>query len=67
MLYPGGVAKTDAPIIGVLTQPYAYGSKSSENGDFASEELAESYIPTAHVNFLEQAGARVIPLNYRLS
>ena len=29
--------------------------------------MEDSYIATAHVTFLEAAGARVVPINYRLS
>jgi hypothetical protein len=28
--------------------------------------MSDSYIPDGHVKFLEAAGARVVPINYRL-
>lgn len=58
-----GLALTDQPIYGILTQPY---SILQESADYFSEDMADSYITTAHVKFLEAAGARVVPINYRL-
>ena len=31
------------------------------------ETATASYVPRAHVQFLEQAGVRVVPIDYRLS
>jgi hypothetical protein len=65
--YPAGLIKTNQPIIGILTQPYGYGANNIETANYSSTDLEDSYIPTAHVAFLEAAGARVAPVNYRLS
>ena len=46
-----------------MTQPY---NTDNESEEFFSENMEDSYINTAHVNFLEAAGARVVPVNYRL-
>lgn len=54
--------KTDSPIFGILTQPYA---SVKEKASVGSDKLG-GYIPTAHVRFLEAAGARVVPINYRM-
>lgn len=48
--YPSGVIKTDAPIIGVLTQPY---STTNEDKTYASNDMMGTYIAGAHVRFLE--------------
>jgi gamma-glutamyl-gamma-aminobutyrate hydrolase PuuD len=49
----------------VLLQPYTdkkeAAKKFSDKDDFSG-----TYIPAAHVNFLEAAGARIIPINYRM-
>lgn len=65
--YSGAPILTDAPIIGILTQPYGYGANDNETVNYVSEDLGDSFITTAHVSFLENAGARVVPVNYRLS
>ena len=54
------IADGRRPVYAVLTEPFA--------GDLVSEEKrvsSGSYVPKAHVQFLEQAGIRVVPLNYR--
>jgi len=51
------------PIYGVLTEPIRGNMKSKTNNeDVQSEEM--SYIPKAHVQFLEQSGIRVVPISY---
>ena len=40
-------------------------SCESENGDIeVLSNVDKSYIPRAHVQFLEQAGIRVVPISY---
>lgn len=51
------------PIYGVLTEPIRGNMKSKTNNEGEqSEEF--SYIPKAHVQFLEQSGIRVVPISY---
>jgi len=61
------------PIYGVLTEPIRGNMKSKsaaedrENGlkdKSIDEEELMSYIPKAHVQFLEQSGIRVVPISY---
>lgn len=61
------------PVIGVLTEPLRgdlYKSKQVDHEDdtliTTSSEQSLSYVPKAHVQFLEQAGVRVVPVDYRL-
>jgi hypothetical protein len=68
-----GRVKTDVPIYGVLTQPfYDYPETSNpDNGEFAfisnaSEQLKDSFVKMSHVKYLEQGGARIVPISYRL-
>lgn len=54
---------TKRPVIGVLTEPL--------RGDIVGDSFGQSdktltYIPKPHVQFLEQAGVRVVPVDYRL-
>ena len=54
------------PVIGVLTEPIRgdlYQGKQKVSGS----QNAPGYVPRAHVQFLEQAGVRVVPIDYRLS
>ena len=53
------------PVIGVLTEPIRGHIKTSDE-DYADRRGAQSYVPRAHVQFLEQAGVRVIPIDYSL-
>lgn len=46
------------PVIGILTEPL--------RGDIG-EAQGSSYVPKAHVQFLEQSGVRVVPIDFRLS
>ena len=51
------------PIYGVLTEPIRGNMKSKTNNqDMKTEDI--SYIPKAHVQFLEQSGIRVVPISY---
>jgi len=58
------------PVIGVLTEPLRGELYTKANSRFKEDELIEtptaSYVPKAHVQFLEQAGVRVVPIDYRL-
>lgn len=49
------LVKTNAPIYGVLMQPYS-GSSSKK-----------AFIMVQHVKFLQSGGARVVPVDYRSS
>ena len=64
--YEGGVIQTNAPIIGVLVQPYTHAKESSELS-LDKNNFFGTYLPVAHVKFLEAAGARVVPVNYRVN
>lgn len=59
------------PVIGVLTEPLRGELYKKVNSRFKVDELIEtdtaSYVPKAHVQFLEQAGVRVVPIDYRLT
>ena len=61
------------PVIGVLTEPLrgelfnAGANIFDKNQKLSSEENLPGYVPRAHVQFLEQAGVRVVPIDYRLS
>ena len=67
-----GRVQTDTPIYGILTQPYTKGEeKPDENGNFAylntsQDALKGSFVKMSHVKFLEQSGARVVPISYKL-
>lgn len=58
------------PVIGILTEPLKGEMYTPSNSRFKQDELVEtstaSYVPKAHVQFLEQAGVRVVPIDYRL-
>lgn len=49
------------PVIGILTEPL--------RGDMVDAKVNDlvSYVPKTHVQFLEQAGVRVVPVDYHLS
>ena len=51
-------AKTNQPIIGVLTQPLP----SEWNNDL--ELTYKSFFESSHADFLQAAGARVVPIDY---
>jgi hypothetical protein len=57
-----GRAVTNTPIYGILTQPFRQANSS------ADEALRHfnSSIAASHVKFLQSAGARVVPIDYRL-
>ena len=57
------------PVIGVLTEPLRgelYTADRREEIGSGVDRKA-GYVPRAHVQFLEQAGVRVVPVDYRLS
>lgn len=49
------------PVIGVLTEPLR---GEVVGGSFNESSL--TYVPKPHVQFLEQTGVRVVPIDYRL-
>ena len=64
------------PIYGVLTEPIRGDMQKDLEADFAQKEQKPddmtinhrgqvSYIPKAHVQFLEQSGIRVVPIHYQ--
>jgi hypothetical protein len=57
-------SETDNRVLvwGILTQPLI-GELKSEDGE--SNKYNE-YVPAAHVKFIEQTGAKVVPVSYRL-
>jgi len=64
-----GRVKTDVPIYGILTQPYHSGKEDPDkNGQFPKEKdpLKGSFIMTSHVKYLQAAGARIVPVSYKL-
>ena len=64
------VDHTRRPVIGMLTEPLRGDMYTKSSSRFKEDELIEtpssSYVPKAHVQFLEQAGVRVVPIDYRL-
>ena len=55
------------PIYGVLTEPLRGNlkNKKKDSGDYFDHSSDEvSYIPKAHVQFLEQSGIAVMPISY---
>jgi gamma-glutamyl hydrolase len=58
-----GRTVTDEPIIGVLVQPFNIKEESARR---ISNKLDNTYVKASDVSFLEAAGARVVPINYRL-
>ena len=69
--------KTDTPIYAILSQPYSTYSqegldKADQYGNFeyagdAKEALNNTFIMMSHVKYLEQGGARIVPISYRLN
>ena len=63
------VSDNRRPIYGVLTEPIR-GTMKSKSADVdetdksIEEDELMSYIPKAHVQFLEQSGIRVVPISY---
>ena len=49
------------PVYGVLTEPLEGDLKSKTDKVKVAEH---SYVPRAHVQFLEQSGIRVVPISY---
>ena len=73
-------AKTNIPVIGVLTQPILEGTmtdqyhkikkqveESHSSNDHSEEFPSAQYIEVTHVKFLESAGARVVPIDFTLT
>lgn len=56
------VSDNRRPVYGVITEPIRGNVKSSREAELHPERL--SYIPKAHVQFLEQSGIRVVPISY---
>lgn len=52
-------------MIGVLTEPLRGNVYSEDSAVFEEGDLV-SYVPKTHVKFLEQAGIRVVPVDYRM-
>jgi gamma-glutamyl-gamma-aminobutyrate hydrolase PuuD len=54
------------PVYGILTEPIRGNMKTQEeeDGNYINQTDGISYIPKAHVQFLEQAGIRVVPISY---
>ena len=62
------------PVIGILTEPLRGDLYRPTDAYATPDELIHAkdaqmmhYVPKAHVQYLEQAGLRVIPIDYRLS
>ena len=55
-------AKTNQPIIGVLTQPLP----ESWNEQLDQSSTYHSFFESSHADFLQAAGARVVPIDYRM-
>jgi hypothetical protein len=62
--------QTDVPIYGVLTQPYtSVPENPNKFGGFepvAEDALKGTFIMMSHVKYLEAAGARIVPISYKL-
>lgn len=54
-------AKTNQPIFGVLTQPLPSEWNDDPNMTFTS------FFESSHADFLQAAGARVVPIDYTLN
>ena len=58
------------PVIGILSEPFRGQVSQMQNGAEADADASDysgfSYVPRTHVQFLEQAGVRVIPIDYTL-
>ena len=55
--------KNKTPVWGILTEPLKGTLKSDDN----VMEGYDEYVPAAHVKFIEQTGAKVIPISYKLT
>lgn len=55
------------PVIGVLTEPLRGELYEGHEQIDGGVDRIPGYVPRAHVQFLEQAGMRVVPVDYRLS
>lgn len=54
------------PVYGVLTEPMRGDMRSKAQAESSATEKADTvtYIPKAHVQFLEQSGVRVVPISF---
>jgi hypothetical protein len=50
------------PVYGILTEPLRGDIKSESEHEFSDA----SYVPRSHVQFLEQTGIKVVPIDYSL-
>ena len=70
--YTKFIDHSQRPVVGVLTEPlrgdlYKKGAINvNDKVDRGVEKASPGYVPRAHVQFLEQAGVRVVPIDYRL-
>jgi peptidase E len=63
------VSDNRRPVYGVLTEPIRgrIRNKKDSKDSYSHENDEVSYIPKAHVQFLEQSGAVVVPITYTKS
>ena len=62
-------AKSNSPIIGVLTQPmpeewYFHPQLERETNINEFDQYYTKYFESSHAEFLQAAGARVVPIDY---
>lgn len=55
-------AKTNSPIIGILTQPIPF---DWMNDGLIGEHGWNTFFEASHADFLQAGGARVVPVDYR--
>lgn len=59
------------PVVGVLTEPLRgdlyHSNDRTREKVLSTDDAVPGYVPRSHVQFLEQAGIRVVPIDYRLS
>ena len=55
------------PVIGILTIPLAEWSHKMKNQHTINSTKAKSYLPEAYVRWIENSGARVVPIQYNLT
>ena len=68
-------AANDAPVIGILTQPYSGPNASKTVSQFTlqrfqvphSHALQSTYIAASYVKYIESAGGRVVPVHFTQS
>ena len=64
--YTKKIDPTQRPVIGVLTEPLRGDLFQGQEQIGEGVDRVPGYVPRAHVQFLEQAGVRVVPVDYRL-